>query len=260
MQYNRTRRRRQMLSLMVAGRCGLGKSTFLNTLLNKKIASSSTDINVYVMDIDCEGQQKRITVIDTPGFGKSLDDTLMHNNLSNFIKLQFDKYLSEETKVRRNPLFEDTRVHVLLYFVGPSIAGLKATDIAFLKHVESIVNVVLVVGKSDGLNCEEKTAIKRVINQQVNKNEIKLFDFANLGINEQRLCESSPFLIIGSEDRQRKFRWGNVMVDDQKSCDFQILKELLFGNIDVFVDVTDCELYENYRTTVLSEMLPLEKS
>jgi hypothetical protein len=40
-----------------------------------------------------------------------------------YVSNQFDEVLLEETRIKRNPKFEDKRVHALIYFVQPTGHG-----------------------------------------------------------------------------------------------------------------------------------------
>lgn len=62
----------------------------------------------------------------------------------------FDDVFGEEQRVRRNPKFEDRRVHALLYFIESTSLGLKRFDAEFMKHIGSRVNVIPVLAKADG--------------------------------------------------------------------------------------------------------------
>ncbi|KAM0677107.1 Cell division control protein 11 [Binucleata daphniae] len=248
---------------MVAGRKCIGKSTFINTLLNKNITNKpSTDINMYMLDVECEGIMKRITAIDTPGLGSSLNDYNITSVIINFIKMQYDKYLAEETKVKRNPEFEDTRIHCLVYFLTPHVSGMKESDIYFLKEVNRLVNIMPVIGKADTLSETEKIEMKTNIKKQFAENDIKIFDFKGYEMmgNREELDEKVPFTMICSEERERIYKWGKVETDNLEHCDFVILREvMLSSHCESLIENTDCEIYENYRTSVLSAMLPSEQ-
>lgn len=77
-----------------------------------------------------------------------------------YIKEQFDHHLEEETRIKRNPKFQDTRLHVLIYFVAPSGKGLKEIDIQFMKKVGNFVNIIPVISKADGFTTAEMESFK----------------------------------------------------------------------------------------------------
>lgn len=249
---------------MVAGCKGAGKSSFFNTLFNNNIVplESSEDINLYMLNVDCEGVSQKVSLIDTPGFGNTLVDTEVQENIISFIKMQFDAFIEEESKIRRDPTFEDTRIHCLLYFISSTGNGLKQTDISFLSKVKNLVNIVPVISKSDGISGTERQNLKNKIKEQLISNDIDIFDFENNeyyeNINEEENINNFiPFSIVSASEenvtsRSRKFKWGTVEVDNIEHCDFSVLKEILLGtHLSVFIEFTASELYEKYRCAVL---------
>lgn len=215
-----------------------------------------------MLDIECEGVAKRITAIDTPGLGATFDDRNIISVIINFVKMQYDKYLAEETKVRRNPLFEDTRIHCLVYFLTPHVNGLKESDIVFLKEVCTLVNIIPVIGKADCLCDEERKELRVNVKRQFKENGIKIFDFKGYEMmgNREELGDKVPFTVICGEDRERVYKWGKAETDNADHCDFIILREvMLSSHCESLIDNTDCEIYETYRTNVLSSMLPGEQ-
>jgi cell division control protein 11 len=260
------KKKNRRFSIMAAGSKGSGKSSFFNTLFNNDIVplESSNDINLYMLNVDCEGVTQKVNLIDTPGFGNTLSDKENQDSIISFIKMQFDAFIEEESKIRRDPTFEDTRVHCLLYFIPSTVNGLKETDISFLSKAKSLVNIVPVISKSDGVSIVERTILKEKVRNQLSDNGIEVFDFENQeyydNINEgERINDFIPFFVVSSSEdnvtsRVRKFKWGTVEVDNTEHCDFTVLKEILLGtHLSVLIDYTASELYEKYRSQMLEE-------
>jgi len=258
------RRQNRRFTIMVAGCKGSGKSSFLNTLIGKDIIKSGdqSGIDLYMLNIDCEGIMQKITLIDTPGFGENLDDNEIQESICNFIKSQLDMFITEESKVRRNSKYEDTRIHCLLYFIPSTSSSLKNTDIIFLKRISTLVNIIPIISKSDGLTIIERVEIKKKIMEQMNYYNIPLFDLDDPELhptpaNGNNLNDLIPFLIISANDRNPEsksgdYQWGSVDIDNPNHCDFSILRELLLStHIHGLIDHTASELYENYRAIVL---------
>lgn len=131
--------------LMVCGASGTGRTTFVNTLCQKAVLphfDSDTPPYAYDTDhgnvngpsasgvrikpvtveleLDEEGTRVSLTIVDTPGFGDSVDNEASFGEISSYLERQYDDILAEESRIKRNPRFRDNRVHVLLYFVQPT--------------------------------------------------------------------------------------------------------------------------------------------
>lgn len=256
---------------MACGYKKSGKTSFFNTLFNSNIVpiQNSLDINLYMLNVDCEGVTQKISLIDTPGFGSELRDLSIQNNIVDFIKLQFDNFISEESKIRRNSSFEDPRIHCMLYFIPATGKGMNENDIQFLKRVHHLVNVIPVISKADGLTPQEKKNLKEIINEQLQSNEINVFNFEHSDYYEKIESEESinkfmPFSVISGDmepelSRERKFNWGTVEIDNSEHCDFVILKEVLLGtHLNILIDYTGSELYETYRASVLEKKVGVQ--
>lgn len=182
-------------------------------------------------------------------------------------------FLREETRIRRNPKFQDTRVHVLLYFIPPKSCGLRQPDIQFMKMVSNRVNVIPVIAKSDGLTSNEVEEIKSTIKKQIQEHKIVVFNFPSdveqdsfeMQTLNDELRKLIPFTVIGAENvadnpRGRKYDWGRAEVDNVKHCDFSRLRSVVLGShFDELKDVTSEIIYENYRTETLSRANTKEK-
>lgn len=75
------------------------------------------------IDLDEDGVKISLTVIDTPGFGDQINNELAFQQILQYLEAQFDEVLLEETRIKRNPKFQDNRVHALLYFISPTGHG-----------------------------------------------------------------------------------------------------------------------------------------
>lgn len=249
---------------MAAGPKGSGKSSFFNTLIGKEIITSKGQegIDLYMLNLDCEGIMQRITLIDTPGFGETFDDTEIQETICNFIKAQLDMFITEESKIRRNPKYEDTRVHCLLYFIPSTSFGLKNRDIVFLKKISGLVNIIPVISKADGLSISERIEIKKQVIRQLKYYKIPTFNLDDPELYSSPTAGNDlnslvPFLIISADgenldSRARNYQWGKVSIDNPEHCDLPALRELLLStHIYGLIDHTAGEIYESYRAAVL---------
>ena len=251
-------------SIMIAGSKGSGKSSFFNNIVGKNIITNeiSDEINVYMLNLDCEGVMQKITFVDTPGFD-TINEKEIQGNVISFIKEQFDLFMAEETKIRRNPKYEDTRIHLLLYFLPATSAGLKQSDLIFLEKAKELVNIVPIISKADGLTPEETVEYKQLIKEQFEMYNIPIFDLNNYDHGEEEELDLNslvPFTVISGENKTKKINNLFIEVDNPNFNDLSVLREIILStHIDVFVDETASVLYEKYRTKALESALEENK-
>lgn len=216
-----------------------------------------------------------LTVVDTPGFGDSIDNTYMFEEILSFIERQYDDILSEESRIRRNPRFRDNRVHALIYFITPTGHSLREVDIEFMKRLSPRVNVIPVIGKADSLSPTELLEFRKRVMEDIEYYGIPIYNFP-FDMEEDHpdtIAENSelrsllPFAIVSSEDHVpsatgemvlgRAYPWGTVEVYNPEHCDFARLKGAIFGtHLNDLKEITHDFLYENYRTEKLSRGMP----
>ena len=245
-------------TFMVVGEMGTGKTTFVNSLLNKKVMShryeenngqqydtktlsftsaksialpntamlTRNDFNpstaneepgialteTKVGDGHDDNMKLYLNIIDTPGFGENLNNEICFVEIENYLKQQFDLVLAEETRIRRNPRFVDTRVHVMLYFITATGHGLREIDINCMKRLSKYVNILPVISKADTFTETELRHFKQQVKIDIEKFNVPTFQFDN-SLSEydeeddyeliqecKYLSSLQPFAIISSED------------------------------------------------------------
>lgn len=253
---------------MAVGGKGCGKSTLFNNLVERPIITTKgqCEIDVYMLNLDGLGASQNIVFIDTPGFGASMDDEMLQNSIVDYIREQFDLFIEEESKIKRNPKYEDTRVHCLLYFIPATGNGMKQRDIVFLKKVSGLVNVIPIISKGDALCEDEKKEMQSLVNSQLSYYGIPIFDLENseylpptsndLNINTER-----PFVTICTNEYDtmisiRRHAAGHVEIDDAKNSYLSALREILLGrHMEMLMETTANDLYEKYRTEALESAI-----
>jgi septin family protein len=134
-----------------SGQSGLGKSTFVNTLFAREIYDGASTVSPTctskTVSIECTSVllnendvQVHLTLVDTPGFGDSIDNSrwfvvrssrlrrsslVCHRTHSfqpiiDFIDEQHERYFHDENKLIRACPPGDRRVHACLYFISPT--------------------------------------------------------------------------------------------------------------------------------------------
>ncbi|SMN19460.1 similar to Saccharomyces cerevisiae YJR076C CDC11 Component of the septin ring of the mother-bud neck that is required for cytokinesis [Maudiozyma saulgeensis] len=271
---------------MVVGQSGCGRSTFINTLCGQQVVDTSstvllptdtsTEIELQLREEtveleDDEGVKIQLNIIDTPGFGDSLDNTSSFEVISDYIRHQYDEILLEESRVRRNPRFKDGRVHCCLYLISPTGHGLKEMDVEFIRKLGSLTNILPLIAKSDSLTPEELKLNKKLIMEDIDRYQLPIYNFPfdEDDVSQEDydtntyLRSALPFSIIGSNEvydmgnslmvRGRKYPWGMLDVEDATISDFAILRNaLLISHLHDLKDYTHEILYERYRTEALS--------
>ncbi|AJR71868.1 Cdc11p [Saccharomyces cerevisiae YJM1450] len=274
-------------TVMIVGQSGSGRSTFINTLCGQQVVDTSTTILLPTdtsteIDLqlreetveleDDEGVKIQLNIIDTPGFGDSLDNSPSFEIISDYIRHQYDEILLEESRVRRNPRFKDGRVHCCLYLINPTGHGLKEIDVEFIRQLGSLVNIIPVISKSDSLTRDELKLNKKLIMEDIDRWNLPIYNFP---FDEDEISDEDyetnmylrtllPFAIIGSNEvyemggdvgtiRGRKYPWGILDVEDSSISDFVILRNaLLISHLHDLKNYTHEILYERYRTEALS--------
>ncbi|KAI8089778.1 Septin-domain-containing protein [Halteromyces radiatus] len=198
------RSRKPMIShfnVMVVGFSGVGKTSFVRTLLESLKMKMTKDkretmfqptgngkaliegplertLVPYTVSVDAEvdGEKMVLTLIDTPGFQTDyIVDKQLHDILG-YIEHQFDLTLAEENKVKRNPKAVDTQVHACLYFVDPSKTDLDDYDIRVLSKLAKRVNVIPVIGKADTLTLAQRNRLRPTIIKSIyNTHKLPLY-------------------------------------------------------------------------------------
>ncbi|CAG2119498.1 unnamed protein product, partial [Medioppia subpectinata] len=225
-------------TLMVVGESGLGKSTLINCIFKtglktgRKIPSvnqqleSTLKIETNTADIEERGVKLKLTVVDTPGFGDSLDSVDNCKPILDYIDDQYEKYLNHESGLNRRQI-ADSRIHCCFYFISPNNYGLKPLDVMTMKTLHNKVNIVPIIAKSDSLTKEEVQALKKRIVAELKTHGIQIYSIPDCDPDEdedykeqvRQLKAAIPFAVSSSLEthevkgrkvRGRAYGWGIV--------------------------------------------------
>lgn len=226
-------------NIMLAGANGLGKTTFFNNFLNKKVLSTELQREIRKSDISIEIQKMEINendffvkldVIEVNGVGDNFDNSKCEKGIVDLLKERYEEYSKEfDDTIKRT--VNDSRVHVCLYFFEAS-NFIKESDIRTFNAISQYCNVIPVVGKADMMTEEEMVVFKELFTK-------------NLG-------EAEIFFVSCEKDCKtfREYNWGSI---EKNAFDFFKLRELLLErNTKEFVVETEF-LYDQHRMNALAE-------
>merc|ERR1711871_281585 len=165
------------LNILVAGAQGLGKSTLLRALVfgickyynkeqqwetwvekNKKVKKTNKTGEIARLEFpwDTETDRKLIvTVIDSIGFGDTMDENKSFLPIQNFIVQKFSEWrkIKASGEYDEKEALRDPRVHCCLYFLQPS--RVRKCDKINMSKLENYVPIVPIIAKTDSLTIPE---------------------------------------------------------------------------------------------------------
>uniref|UniRef100_A0A1B0BQ01 Septin-type G domain-containing protein n=1 Tax=Glossina palpalis gambiensis TaxID=67801 RepID=A0A1B0BQ01_9MUSC len=281
--YRKAVKRGFEFTLMVVGCSGLGKSTLINSMFLTDVYNSeqypgpslrkkeTVGVEATKVLMKENGVNLTLTVVDTPGFGDSVDNTNCWVPILEYVDSKYEEYLTAESQVYRKQI-PDNRVHCCLYFIGPTGHGLRPLDIACMQSLSDKVNLVPVIAKADTMTPHELHLFKKHFLNEIAPYKIKIYDFpstiednAEDSKTNQNLRNRVPFAVVGANTivetadgkkvRGRRYPWGLVEVENLTHCDFIALRNMIIRtHLQDLKDVTNTTHYENYRCRKLSAL------
>lgn len=259
-------RNRVNYNIIIIGANGLGKTTFINMLLDtnmvpynifsqgqvdsyglglesnqsieeKRTVEDSSEwhkdnaINFqnYVIKIDEKGFGVDLCIIEIDNLGDSTCNEQCWMPVEDYIKKQFINYQKDDNAMIRSKI-RDSRINACLFFLEPNISGLRDIDICVMKRVSKLCNLIPVVAKSDLLTSEMCRKASQVIQKNIVDNGIKIFG-SNTEESIQKYGELPYFLIAFSKNKDgeylREYPWGFIHIRNTEINDFFKLKDLL---------------------------------
>jgi septin 6/8/11 len=235
-------------NIMCIGETGIGKSTLCDSLFNTEFDATpeshkepEVKLKAHSYDLQESNVNLLLTLVDTVGYGDQINKEDSFNSIVNYIDNQFEAYLQEELKIKRNlNTYHDTRIHVCLYFITPNGHGLKSIDLVCMKKLDQKVNIIPVIAKADTINKNELAKFKAKIMSELKNNGVSIYQFPT---DDETVAEVNkemnnclPFAVVGSREtvkvgnkhvRARQYPWGVVQVENENHCDFKHLREML---------------------------------
>lgn len=213
-----------------------------------------------------ESTKFSMEVIDTQGFNDDTNIGEWVDEITDFIEERYEDVLKEEQRIKRNPQFEDRRIHVLLYFISPNGDGMSDDDIFFITKIGPLVNLIPVIAKTDSFTIEELEQLKENVQKDILAENLPVFNFSvdpeedeNIVLKSEELRRKMPFSVIGATAKRdgrrgRDYVWGFADCDDPEHSDTNLLCEtILSTKRQDLKDITEIYLYEQYRTENLTK-------
>lgn len=268
-------------NVLCIGETGIGKSTLMSTLFNsnnfdmEQQSHSKERVTLKISEYELKetGVILNLSVLETVGYGDQINREDSYQPILEYIDEQFDRYLQEELKIKRNLWnYSDSRVHCCLYFIAPTGHSLKAIDLMTMKELENKVPIIPLIAKSDTISKSELQKFKmRIRTELLNKN-VNFYHFptdskdvdAQTSNENKKLNSQMPFAVVGSIEehtignktmRARKYPWGTVQVENEQHCEFLHLRNaILKTNMEDLRETTHCKHYEMFRQNKLQRM------
>jgi len=269
-------------NILCIGETGIGKSTLCDSLFNTTFDSApethkepGVRLKAHTYELQESNVNLKLTLVDTVGYGDQINKEDSFKSIVDYIDSQFESWLQEELKIKRNlSAYDDSRVHVCLYFITPNGHGLKSIDLVCMKKLDQKVNIIPIIAKADTINKQELQKFKGKIMNELKSNGVSIYQFP---LEDETVAEANrdnnnhlPFAVVGSSEfikvgnknvRARQYPWGVVQVENENHCDFTRLREMLIRtNMEDLIDTTHSRHYELYRKDRLKMMGFEEKS
>lgn len=274
-------------NILCIGETGIGKSTMMNTLFNTSFDDDprphdlpGVRLRANSYELQETNVRLKLTIVDTVGFGDQVNKENSFKPIVDYIDQQFETYLQEELKVKRNLHdYNDSRIHACLYFIAPTGHSLKSLDLVTMKELVEKVNIIPIIAKSDTISKEELHNFKLKIMSELLSAGIQTYQFPteerspghwmflddpSVSALNQKMNGLLPFAVVGSMDeikvgnrmvRARQYPWGTVQVENENHCDFVHLREMILRtNLEDLRSTTHTKHYELHRRNKLREM------
>ena len=166
---------------MVVGESGLGKSTLINSLFqtdlysNKKntgniinyvsndsllslsqqntihfsdFVKKTVSIETSQVEIEERGVKLRLTIVDTPGFGDSVNSADCYKTIIKYIDDKFEQFLTDESGLNRRNI-SDNRAHCCFYFISPFGHGYVMQPLKLISKGANIIGLHFMITNTD---------------------------------------------------------------------------------------------------------------
>jgi len=192
-----------------------------------------------------------VTLIDTPGYGDLLVDTLSHSSAAKVcteVERRISLHLGKERATRPNMPLDDEKkywnelVHLCLFFISPH--RMKRADVELMKRLHALVPLVVVIAKSDTMTTAETRAFKHEVRQLLRAEQVSIFTFDQRKIKEVEALHTAhaspdfkplyggsdgtlPWAVMGADESRREYIWGTAITSEPRHSELPALRDLL---------------------------------
>jgi len=249
-------------NIMVVGSHGLGKTTFINKLLEHNVIKrdpfvcSQSEGNPYwVLEAKCNiqtsfieirenGFTTKLNITEVDGVGDCVDNRECYKPIVDLIEANFNDY-HQKFKEQTKRSIDDKRIHVCLYFLEP-ISTIKKPDLEVLRHISTHCTVIPVIAKADLLGKDEIHEIKAHMREILHANGIVFFENGDMPLN-------APFAVFSearSGEDSSQLEWTPMSTNAQLN-DFLLIKRLIIDKNAISLITRTDQYYDNYRISHL---------
>lgn len=247
-------------NIMVVGGNGLGKTTFLNMLLDTSLigkqdgngittakglllengvvdmsqrqglaSESGIEFLQTIVTVVERGFSMNLNIIEVDKIGNSTRNQNCWVPIERYIGKCYEEYMGSEKYTIKSRI-NDKRIHVCLYFCEPINTGFKCVDVAAMKRLSNICNLIPIVSKADLLNSAQIGKLDKLMRRTLQEEEIECFILKNA--EEQDI--SGPFFTVcaiknEAGEYMREYPWGTIYIETANTSDFYKIKEVLIS-------------------------------
>eukprot|EP00908_Phaeocystis_cordata_P012711 Transcript_23709.p2 GENE.Transcript_23709~~Transcript_23709.p2 ORF type:complete len:433 (+),score=136.04 Transcript_23709:190-1299(+) len=241
--------RGQSITIMVVGDTGVGKSSLLANLFHQELDDApkgpTMKVTERVLNFDLGGVPFSARLIDSPGYGDSLDLTRSLRLVTDYIDFTFARTLASERRARRRPASEreaHMAVDVVLYFFSPHRC--KAVDMHFLRKLKGRASIVPVLAKADTMTVDELASFRTLVGEALEESKIAV--------------AHPPVAVIcspaGAAPRGRNYPWGVALSEDGAHSELPLLRRFLLIDGLLPLKQASSKHYEAFRSRRLRRL------
>mmetsp|Transcript_888 Transcript_888/g.2610 ORF Transcript_888/g.2610 Transcript_888/m.2610 type:complete len:496 (-) Transcript_888:413-1900(-) len=230
-------------NLMVAGLSGLGKTTAINALFEawtknasgaasgerKTRPTSHVDASRVFERLDKKTNTVlRVTIVDTPGFGNSIDHGDTVRPISSFVARRRRRQYERSVRDRSEGRDSDELVHACVYFISPH--RFLEIDRFFLKHLQAELPVIPVISKADTLTDAELKAYRAHLRAAFAEERIEAYTFKRPTDDPRGRLRENDTDCLAIVARDGAYPWGVSRASDPDHSDFDFLRDALLSD------------------------------